>query len=79
MSTWRVGEYIICQSGDRFEVGRIKSFGENGAFVCYHEGETAAKTPFDCMRKLTNAYVIKSTTIGGEVFKSEAEKCQEED
>lgn len=65
---FEVGEYIIYQNGDRFELGRIARVESNGAFVCYHCGETAAKTPFDLMHKLTNAYAIKDTMLGGSRF-----------
>ena len=64
--TFKVGEYIIYQNGDKYELGRISSIREDGAFVCYHEGETAAKTPWDKMHKLMNGYAIVNTTLGGE-------------
>jgi len=63
------GEYIIYTNGERFEIGRIKTLQEDGAFVAYHEGETGAKTPYDTMHKLVNAYTIKFTTLGGEYFR----------
>ena len=66
MNNFKEGEYIIYQNGDNFEIGKIKRITENGAFVYYSSGETAAKTPFDCMHKLVNAYVIKETSLGGE-------------
>ena len=62
---WKPGELIIYQNGDRFEIGKIKRITEDGAFVWYHEGETAAKTPFDCMHKLINRYVIQRESLGG--------------
>ena len=63
---FKEGELIIYQNGDRFEIGKIKRITEDGAFVWYHEGETAAKTPFDCMHKLVNGYVIEQESLGGE-------------
>ena len=63
---FKEGELIIYQNGDRFEIGKIKRITEDGAFVWYHEGETAAKTPFDCMHKLVNAYAILDDSLGGE-------------
>jgi len=60
-----IGEYIVYVNGDKCELGRIASLRNDGAFVCYHEGETAAKTPYDHMHKLINAYSIKNTTLGG--------------
>jgi len=68
MNDYKVGEYIIYVNGDRYEIGRIKSLKEDGAFICYHEGETAAKTPYDCIHKLINNYVIKDTSLGGSVW-----------
>ena len=64
-TTYREGELILYQNGSRFEIGRIKRIVNDGAFVYYHSGDTAAKTPFDCMRKLTNAHTIVQTTLGG--------------
>lgn len=66
MNEFKVGEYIIYVNGDRYEIGKVKRITETGAFVWYNEGETAAKTPFDCMHKLINAYCIERTQLGGE-------------
>ena len=66
MNEFKVGEYIIYVNGDRYEIGKIKRITETGAFVWYHDGETAAKTHFDCMHKLANAYCIERTQLGGE-------------
>lgn len=63
---FKEGELIIYQNGDRFEIGKIKRITDDGAFVWYHEGETAAKTPFDCMHKLINRYVIQRESLGGD-------------
>ena len=71
MAKFKVGEYITYVNGDKYELGRIKSITKDGAFVAYHEGEIGAKTPFDTMHKLVNAYSIKETTLGGEFFKGE--------
>ena len=71
MNGFREGEYIIYVNGDRYEIGRIKSLRPDGAFVAYHEGETGAKTPYDCMHKIQNEYTIKATTLGGDYFKEE--------
>ena len=66
MADFKEGEYIIYRNGERYELGRIKRITEDGAFVWYSDGETAAKTPFDCMHKIVNAYTIKQTLLGGE-------------
>lgn len=69
MNGFREGEYIIYVNGDRYEIGRIKSLRSDGAFVAYHEGETGAKTPYDCMHRIQNEHTIKDTTLGGSYFK----------
>jgi len=69
MDEFREGQYIVYGNGDRFEIGRIKSLHADGAFVAYHEGETGAKTPYDCMHPIVNEYAIKETSLGGEYFK----------
>ena len=68
MERFGIGEYIIYVNGDRYEIGRIARLCDDGAFICYHGGETAAKTPFDCMHKLVNGYTIEHTTLGGGRF-----------
>ena len=65
--TFKEGEYIIYRNGRECQIGRIKRLVEDGAFVWYHEGETASKTPFSCMYKLTNGYTIRQTSLGGAV------------
>ncbi len=75
MNDFYEGEYIIYRNGEKYELGRITSLREDGAFVCYHEGETAAKTPYDHMHKLMNKHVIMNTSLGGGRFpKPDCEK-----
>lgn len=64
MNDFKENELIIYQNGDSFEIGRIKRLCEDGAFVYYHEGETASKTPYDCIHKLRNAYTIEAAALG---------------
>ena len=59
------GEYVLYKNGDSFFVGKIKRIVDDGAFVFYHSGDTASKTPFDKLRKIDNSYVIASTLLGG--------------
>lgn len=66
MDEFKEGELIIYQNGGRYEIGKVKRIVEDGAFVYYHGGNTASKTPFDCMHKLVNAYTIKETILGGD-------------
>ena len=71
MKDFKENELIIYQNGDRFEIGRIKRLTEDGAFVYYHSGETASKTPYDCMHKLINNYCVIKTNLGGEMEDTE--------
>lgn len=72
---FNIGEYIVYVNGEKYELGRIKSLQDDGAFVAYHEGETGAKTPYDLMHKLINSYAIKETSLGGDYFKIEGSDC----
>lgn len=62
---WKEGEYFIYVNGDRFEIGKIKRVCKDGVFAYYSSGDTAAKTPFYCMHRLINDYVITKTNLGG--------------
>ena len=66
MSSYKEGQYIIYQNVSRFEIGKIKRLTPTGAFVWYSSGDTAAKTPYDCMHPLENEYVIEKTSLGGD-------------
>ena len=68
MDEFKVGQYIIYHNGDHYELGRIKTLHPDGAFVAYHSGETGAKTPYDLMHPLVNAFAIKETLLGGGYF-----------
>lgn len=62
----QAGDYAIYQNGDRFELGLIKRMRpDGGAFVYYHEGDTAAGTPPECLHEIANAYTITATALGG--------------
>lgn len=60
---FKEGELIVYVKGTTAQIGEIKRLCSDGAFVYYHEGDTASKTPFDCMLKLDNAYCIKKTSL----------------
>ena len=62
------GQYVIYVNGGYYELGRIKSLRDDGAFVAYHSGETGTKTPYDMMLPLVNDYVIEKTRLGGLYF-----------
>ena len=60
------GDYVIYLNGaTTCQLGRIKRTTERGAFVYYHEGDTAALTPYDRLIPISNDYTIKSTSLGG--------------
>lgn len=65
MDDYVKGELVIYQNGDRYEIGKVCSLHEDGAFVFYHSGSTAAKTPYDKMHKLSNSYCVVETSLGG--------------
>lgn len=65
MEKFKEGQLVIYQNGDQYEIGKIKRVVSDGAFVYYSSGETAAKTPFELMHPLVNAYVIGETSLGG--------------
>lgn len=67
---FKEGQYIIYhnESTNHYELGRIKTLHDDGAFVAYHSGETGAKTPYGLMHPLVNAYVIEKTMLGGVYF-----------
>lgn len=63
---FKEGELIIYQCGpDRFHIGKIKRLTDRGAFVWYHEGETASLTPYQYMHSIENVYCITNTSLGG--------------
>lgn len=66
MKNFKEGEYIIYRNGESYQIGKIKRITPDGAFVWYHEGDTASKTPHALMHKLTNGYTILETSIGGQ-------------
>lgn len=78
MEEYSIGEYIIYRNGEKYELGRIKSLCEDGAFVAYHDGETGAKTPYSHMHKLINRYCIKDTSLGGDYFKADTPQMDAE-
>jgi hypothetical protein len=55
---FKENEMVLYQNGDSFEVGKIKRLCDNGAFVWYHSGDTVAKTPYENMHKIQNAYCL---------------------
>lgn len=65
MADYKAGQYVIYRNGDSYEIGKIKRVVDDGAFVYYSSGDTASKTPFDCIHPIVNEYVIDKTSLGG--------------
>lgn len=74
---FKEGELIVYVKGTTAQIGEIKRLCSDGAFVWYHEGDTASKTPFDCMLKLDNAYCIKQTSLA--LDRHRCETCLHDD
>lgn len=59
MENFKIGEAIIYQNHDSFEIGIVKKICENGdLFVNYHTGDTAARTPKENIHKIKNLYAF---------------------
>lgn len=65
MNGFKVGELVVFIGNYTVEIGKIKKLCEDGAFVNYHTGETAAKTNYSDLYKLKNSYVIEKENLGG--------------
>lgn len=60
-----VGEAVLYQNGDRFELGIIKTvildseyYPTDEYFVWYHTGDTAARTHARHLHKISNSYAF---------------------
>ena len=71
---FREGELIVYVKGTTAQIGEIKRICDDGAFVYYHEGDTASKTSFENMHKLQNAYCIKQTSLA--LYRPRCESCK---
>ena len=67
---YNVGEAVLYQNGDKFELGIVKSLcGHDEYFVWYHTGDTAARTHARHLHKISNDYafnIIRLDTDGKE-------------
>ena len=67
MNKYEVGEVVIYQNGDKFELGVVKRKAnqEDEYFIWYHMGDTAACTHARNLHKITNSYAfdIKRLTV----------------
>lgn len=67
---YNVGEAVLYQNGDKFELGIVKSLcGHDEYFIWYHTGDTAARTHARHLHKISNDYafnIIRLDTDGKE-------------
>lgn len=57
---YKVGEPVIYQNGNVFELGIVKrDCGNDEYFINYHSGDTAARTHARNLHKITNRYAFK--------------------
>ena len=59
INKFEIGEVVLYQNGERFELGVVKSIRENGYFVNYHTGDTAALTNERDLHKIANSYAFE--------------------
>jgi hypothetical protein len=55
---FKENDIVIYQNGSQYSIGKIKRLTDDGAFVWYHSGDTAAKTPYANLHKLDNAHCL---------------------
>lgn len=55
-----VGEVVLYQNGDKFELGIVKiDCGNDEYFINYHTGDTAARTHARHLHKISNLYAFE--------------------
>lgn len=57
------GDPVLYKRSDseHYELGEVKRRCDDGSsdyFVYYHQGDTAARTPYDCLRRISNLYAF---------------------
>jgi len=73
------GEWVVYDPGYKHEIGRVTECSENSAFVCYHQGCTAASTPLEHLRPATDAEIASAPAgIGFHRFDEFCQKRDEE-
>lgn len=73
MEKFEVGEVVLYQNGNCFELGIVKRVCDNGdCFVWYHTGDTAARTPSCYLHKLTNSYAFSITRLSCDSISKES-------
>lgn len=57
---YKFGDWVVYVNGCKNEIGRVTMCMEGAAFVCYHRGCTAARTPLECLRPATDAEIAQA-------------------
>jgi hypothetical protein len=60
----KVGELIGIKMGNSIKIGKIKSIVCGGVYAYVEEAEKAIRILTEDILKITNAYTIKTTTLG---------------
>ena len=77
--TYNFGDWVVYDPGYKREIGRVTECGERSAFVCYHQGCTAASTPLEHLRPATDAEIAQAPAgIGFHRFDTTCPKRDEE-
>lgn len=59
IESYQVGEPVIYQNGNKFELGIVKTIcGNDEYFINYHTGDTAARTHARNLHKISNNYAF---------------------
>ena len=64
-------QLVIYLNGTKCQIGKIKRLADDGAFVWYNEGDTAAKTPYEYLYPLDNDLMIDLESLGGRDYINE--------
>ena len=48
--SFEFGDWVVYDTGYKMEIGRVTECRDDYAFVCYHQGCTAAATPLEHLR-----------------------------
>jgi len=59
INKFEIGEVVLYQSGELFELGVVKNVGSKGYFVNYHTGDTAVLTNKRNLHKIANEYAFE--------------------
>lgn len=63
INNFKAGDIVLYKrlNSEHYELGVVKrpcTDGTGDCFVWYHQGDTAARTPFSCLRRIENLYAF---------------------